>query len=246
MEGATRFRGHRPYSAARPPGARSATDPSTCQRAVCRAAPDGGKSDPSRARDTRVDDRDDRGGLPDCARWRRRAARTDRRRAAVRHADEQYAWPRSHDGADREEAAAAPAGFLAKRRVHDVGAAARSDWTRAIKPWHNERRLARSVGASRRSPRVWRYQLQALTSSRRSPSAYRNPHVSGGARRQLLPGIRMIATAAERLQDSSTGTQLFTIGQGHLTEIRSHLLGRPLCPDFYVSTWSATLVAPAS
>ena len=32
-----------------------------------------------------------------------------------------------------------------------------------------ERRLARSVGASRRSPRAWRYQLQALTSDRRRP-----------------------------------------------------------------------------
>ena len=65
VEGATRFRGHRPCSATRPPGARSAIDPSTCQRAVWRAAPGGGKSDPSRARDTRVDDPDDRGGLPD-------------------------------------------------------------------------------------------------------------------------------------------------------------------------------------
>ena len=32
--------------------------------------------------------------------------------------------------ADREEAAAAPTRFLAKRRVHDVGAATRSNWTR--------------------------------------------------------------------------------------------------------------------
>ena len=34
VEGATRFRGRRPYSATRPPGARSAIDPSTCQPAV--------------------------------------------------------------------------------------------------------------------------------------------------------------------------------------------------------------------
>ena len=65
VEGATRSRGHRPYSAARPPGARSAIDPSTCQRAVCRTVPGGGKSDPSRARDRRADDPGDRGGLPD-------------------------------------------------------------------------------------------------------------------------------------------------------------------------------------
>ena len=32
--------------------------------------------------------------------------------------------------ADREEAVAPPTGFLAKRRVHDVGAASRTDWTR--------------------------------------------------------------------------------------------------------------------
>ena len=32
--------------------------------------------------------------------------------------------------ADRKEAVAEPADLLAKRRVHDVGAAARSDWTR--------------------------------------------------------------------------------------------------------------------
>src|SRR5712691_6711989 len=33
-EGATRFRGRRPYSATRPPEARSAIDPSPCPRAV--------------------------------------------------------------------------------------------------------------------------------------------------------------------------------------------------------------------
>ena len=71
--------------------------------------------------------------------------------------------------ADREETVAASADFLAKRRVHDVGAAARFDWTRLANRGTRERRLARSVGASRRSPRAWRYQLQALTSDRRRP-----------------------------------------------------------------------------
>jgi hypothetical protein len=33
-------------------------------------------------------------------------------------------------GADREEAIAASTDFLAKRRIHDVEAAARFDWTR--------------------------------------------------------------------------------------------------------------------
>ena len=67
VEGARRFPGHRPCNATRPPGARSAPDPSSCPPAVWRAAAARGKSDPSRARDTRAGDRDDRGGLRDCA-----------------------------------------------------------------------------------------------------------------------------------------------------------------------------------
>lgn len=51
------------------------------------------------------------------------AARRATRRRAIRVA----AIAR---GADREEAAAPPTRFLAKRRVHDVGAATHSNWTR--------------------------------------------------------------------------------------------------------------------
>ncbi len=65
VAGATRSRGCRPHSAARPAGARWARNPSTCQPGVCRRAPGGGTCDPSRARDTRADDRDDRGDLLD-------------------------------------------------------------------------------------------------------------------------------------------------------------------------------------
>ena len=170
VEGATRSRGHRPYSAARPPGARSANDPSTCQRGVCGVGPDGGKSDPSRARDTRADDRDDRGVLRtppmSMARGGDRAApaggatggRAIRLAAIARRAD-------------REQALAEPAGFLAKRRVHDVGAAT-PPTAHARQTVAQEKRLARSVGASRRSPRVWRYQLQTLTSAWSRTSAY--------------------------------------------------------------------------
>src|SRR5712691_236938 len=57
--------------------------------------------------------------------------------------------------ADREEAVAAPADFLAKRRVH-VGAAAHSNWTRTRNRGTTDSDRSRSVGASRRSPRVWR------------------------------------------------------------------------------------------
>ena len=63
VEGATRFRGHRPCNATHPPGMRSAPEPSTCRPAVCRAAREAGKCDPSRGPDTRAGDRDDRGGL---------------------------------------------------------------------------------------------------------------------------------------------------------------------------------------
>ena len=140
----------------------------------------GGKSDPSRARDRRVDDRDDRGGLRDCADGAGGRRGPTRRRAAVRHAGEQYAWPRSHDGADREEAVAAPTDFLAKRRVHDVGAAARSDWTRRVKPWHKRddwlgpsehRGGHRGPGGSTSRP---------SPQPAASPSAYSNPVTSRG------------------------------------------------------------------
>ena len=84
------------------------------------------------------------------------------RRATGRRAIRMAAIAR---GTDREGAAAQPTRFLAKRCVHEVGAATHSNWTRTSHPWHKERRLARSVGASRRSPRVWRSKLQTLTSS---------------------------------------------------------------------------------
>jgi hypothetical protein len=48
--------------------------------------------------------------------------------------------------ADREQAVAAPADFLAKRRVHDVGAASRSDWTR-----RSNRGTRETTGSVRRS-----------------------------------------------------------------------------------------------
>ena len=169
MEGATRSRGHRPYSAARPPRARSAIDPSTCQRAVCGTVPGGGSLiPPARAIGAlmipvieaafRTGPMAAAGG-PD----RPAAGRRATRRRAIRVA----AIAR---GADREEAAAPPTRFLAKRRVHNVGAATHSNWIRTSHSWHKERRLTRSVGASRRSPRVWRLKLQTLTSSATSVS----------------------------------------------------------------------------
>jgi len=48
--------------------------------------------------------------------------------------------------ADREESITASADFLAKRRVHDVGAAARFDWTRRVNRGRTE-----TTGSVRRS-----------------------------------------------------------------------------------------------
>jgi hypothetical protein len=65
VERARRFPGHRPCNATRPPGARSAPNPSSCPPAVWRGRRRAGKSDPSRAHGTRAGDRDDRDGLRD-------------------------------------------------------------------------------------------------------------------------------------------------------------------------------------
>ena len=90
----------------------------------------------------------------------------------MRQVDEQYAWPRSHDAQ------------IAKRRLQcrqvfwRSGVSTTSERQR-VPTGHGaqtvaqERRLARSVGASRRSPRVWRDQLQALTSDGRGPQLTR-------------------------------------------------------------------------
>jgi hypothetical protein len=58
-------------------------------------------------------------------------ARGADRRAPCRHATRQRAIRLAAitRDTDREEAIAATAGFLTKRRVHDVEAAARFDWT---------------------------------------------------------------------------------------------------------------------
>ena len=153
VEGARRFPGHRPCNATRPPGARSAP----IRRRVRRQC---GERDGALGsliltrRDTRAGDRDDRGALRDCgddvgARRDRRAAggRATRRRA-IRVA----AITRD---ADREEPIAASTDFWRS------GASTTSERRRAstghgAQTVAQERRLARSVEASRRSPRAWR------------------------------------------------------------------------------------------
>jgi hypothetical protein len=172
VEGATRFRGHRPYSAARPPGARSARGPSTCQRGVCGVGPEDGKSDPSRARDRRVDDRDDRGGLPH---WRDGGGA---RRGPIGGGPPCDRPSSNTPGRDHTRRRSRRGGYSADTFSGEAacprrrsGIAFRLDT--AITIVAQERRLARSVGASRRSPRVWRFQLQTLTSI--SPAAVRQP-----------------------------------------------------------------------
>jgi hypothetical protein len=61
VEGARRFPGT--DHATHPPGARSTPNPSSCPPAVWRGRRRAGKCDPSRGRDRRAGDRDDRGGL---------------------------------------------------------------------------------------------------------------------------------------------------------------------------------------
>jgi hypothetical protein len=68
---------------------------------------------------------------------------TARRRAACRRAIGMAAIAR---WADREESIAASTDFLAKRRVHDVEAAARFDWTRLA-----NRGTRETTGSVRRS-----------------------------------------------------------------------------------------------
>ena len=72
--------------------------------------------------------------------------------------------------ADREEAIAASTDFLAKRRVHDVGAAARFDWTR-----RSNRGTRETTGSVRRSIEAvtegLEVKLQAFISIRRKPDS---------------------------------------------------------------------------
>jgi hypothetical protein len=83
-------------------------------------------------------------------------------------------------GADREEPVAKSANLLAKRRVHDVGAAARFDWTRL-----GNRGTRETTGSVRRSIEAVTEGLETsppgpyLTPAA-SPSAYSHPAISGG------------------------------------------------------------------
>ena len=106
-------------------------------------------------------------------------------------------------GANREESIAAATDLLAKRRIHDVEAAARFDWTQ-----RSNRGTRETTGSVRRS-------IEAVTEGLegQAPGLHFNPppgrqptaiqRIRRGARRQLLPSVGVITTAAERLQGSS-------------------------------------------
>jgi len=82
--------------------------------------------------------------------------------------------------ADREQSIAASTDFLAKRRIHGVGAAARFDWTR-----RSNRGTRETTGSVRRSIEAvtegLEGKLQAFTSIRRQPDSLQQSTELGGA-----------------------------------------------------------------
>jgi hypothetical protein len=104
--------------------------------------------------------------------------------------------------ADREEAVAAPTGFLAKRRVHDVGTASRSDWTGPL-----NRGTRETTGSVRRS-------IEAVTEGL---------EVSA-------PGPHLIRRSAQLMRPARTRPnrgRLWTLPELWTHRTRPQLLGKP-------------------
>jgi hypothetical protein len=109
--------------------------------------------------------------------------------------------------ADRKQPIAASADFLTKRRIHDVEAAARFDWTRRL-----NRGTRETTGSVRRSIEAVTEGLEGQAPGLHlnpppSPIAYSHPLIRGGARRHLLPRVGALTRAAERLHGSSFNTR---------------------------------------
>ena len=173
-----------------------------------------GKSDPSRGRDTRVDDRDDRGGLPDCADG------AGARRGPTRGAPPCDTPASNTRGRDHTRRRSRRGGCSADRFSGEAacprrrsGGALRLDTARQTVA--QERRLARSVGASRRSPRVWRFKLQALTSSAARLSL-RAPHAQAEE--------AVDADGAMDAQNAPTAPWKTRAERGFPTSVHSHSL----------------------
>jgi hypothetical protein len=144
-------------------------------------------------------------------------------------------------GADREEPAAEPTRFLAKRRVHDVGAAPHSNWTR---PSNRGTKRADWLGpsehrgghrgsggcSSRPSPRLPRTELTRPTRRRPTRRGRGRCRSYGRADAPTAP----CKTAPTRFRTSAHRQHLFR---------EPERLARS-SPDFYASTWSATGYSP--
>ena len=126
------------------------------------------------------------------------AARTESRRAAVATRRRAIGVAAITGAADREER-------LQRRQIFWRSGASTASERRHASTGHGaqtvaqERRLARSVGASRRSPRAWRDKLQVFTSlvAARQPTAIHRTRTGRSA--AATPHRGAIATAAERL-----------------------------------------------
>jgi hypothetical protein len=93
-------------------------------------------------------------------------------------------------GTDRKEAVAATTDFLAKRRVHDVEAAARFDWTRRV-----NRGTSETTGSVRRSIEAVTEGLELLP-----PGSHLDPPQG----RQITSSNPMISRGALGGSSSST------------------------------------------
>jgi hypothetical protein len=123
--------------------------------------------------------------------------RATRRRTTRRRAIRMTAITRL---ADREEPVAASADFLAKWRVHDVGAATRSDWTR-----RSNRGTRGTTGSVRRS-------IEAVTEGLEGSAP--GPHL-----------IRRRAQLTPRARDRSNPKRPWTLTQPWTHRTRPPLLG---------------------
>jgi hypothetical protein len=104
---------------------------------------------------------------------------------------------------DREDTIAAAADFLAKRPVHNIGAAVRFDWTR-----RSNRGTRETTGSVRRSIEAvtegLELELQAFTSPPQPVSLQQSQISRGALGGSCSHSTGVITTAAERLHGSST------------------------------------------
>ena len=140
--------------------------------------------------------------------------------------------------ADRKETIAASAHFLTKRRIHDVEAAARFDWTRRL-----NRGTRETTGSVRRSIEAVTEGLEGQAPGLHlnppaSPIAYSHPLIRGGARRHLLPRVGALTRAAERLHDSSFNIRSRNAQRNELQRRESRFTRFQVSADNQESHWN--------